>query len=550
MKKCLLFLFIGATMSLSAQWRYYEEVFSVQKTADIEYGVNIDFLLSDLTDPVQIGADVTALKTAVATAQPIPAHFFTPGDTSSDVKVTSLKMDVYEPANDSKTDRPVVIYVHTGNFLPPVLNGSPLGDKADPVAVELCERWAKRGFVAVSHNYRLGWNPIATTEAERRGTLLNAVYRALHDTKHLVRHLKDNASTYGIDPNKIVLYGQGSGGYVALAYATLDRHAEITIQKFINPISSPPASYVDTAQVGNLDGFNGLLNLYLPSATSADVSMTVNAGGALADTSWLEAGDVPMVSFQCPRDPFAPFDNGIVVVPTTQGNVVEVQGPNEFMLKVNALGNNSVFNSAGLNDPYTLAAQAKYNQTIPFFLPPPNDNLDINAGIDGVFPFILPLGASRFQNQGSPWEWWDPNSPAAMATPPGGSMTTHQSSLLSNPNMSETKGKTYVDTIMGYSLPRMFLALSLDSTNISIDENELNNAISVYPNPIQNVLYIDVKDPDVKTVDVEILDITGRSVARLPINDGAVETSQLKSGTYVIHINTNKGVLTRKVLKR
>src|SRR5690606_31929702 len=167
------------------------------------------------------------------------------------------------------------------------------------------------------------------------------------------------SNTYGIDASKIILYGQGSGGYVALAYATMDKYAEISITKFINPFSSTP--YVDTATVGNLEGTNGLLNLYVDNGMSTDINFVVNAGGALADTSWLEAGDAPMVSFHCVRDPFAPFNEGTVRVPTTLEDVVDVQGAGVFMAKANSLNNNSSYQQGfTYNDAYTASARAKY----------------------------------------------------------------------------------------------------------------------------------------------------------------------------------------------
>ena len=69
-------------------------------------------------------------------------------------------MDIYQPpASDTETSRPTFIYIHTGNFLPPLYNGGITGDKIDSSAVNVCKQMAKRGYVAVSINYRLGWNP-------------------------------------------------------------------------------------------------------------------------------------------------------------------------------------------------------------------------------------------------------------------------------------------------------------------------------------------------------------------------------------------------------
>ena len=100
----------------------------------------------------------------------------------------------------------------------------------------------------------------------------------------------------------------------------------------------------------------GAFNLYQSPSTDVRVQAVVNAGGALADTSWLEAGDAPMITFQAVRDPFAPFNEGIVVVPTTNGNVVEVQGANLFIQKANAIGNNDAIKNMPANDEYNKKA--------------------------------------------------------------------------------------------------------------------------------------------------------------------------------------------------
>ena len=180
----------------------------------------------------------------------------------------------------------------------------------------------------------------------------------------MVRVLKADASNLGIDPNRVVLFGEGSGGYVALAYVTLDKWAEVEIPKFINPATT--TSFVDSNLVGNIEGLGGNLNLYVGNGQSTEVDMCINMGGALADLSWLEAGDASMISFQCVRDPFAPFGNGTVVVPTTQDDVVDVSGANVFQVKANSLGNNNAWINNTYNDPITLAARARYGVTYPY----------------------------------------------------------------------------------------------------------------------------------------------------------------------------------------
>src|SRR5690606_5638451 len=79
--------------------RYLTEVFTndqITVTPNLIYGTNIDFLTSNLGSP-NVPAEVVELQTAVSTGQPIPAAYFNPADGSTALKVTNLRMDVYQP---------------------------------------------------------------------------------------------------------------------------------------------------------------------------------------------------------------------------------------------------------------------------------------------------------------------------------------------------------------------------------------------------------------------------------------------------------------------
>ena len=553
----LLFSFL-ASASL-AQKRYIDPIYSdadIEVTSDVKYATNISFLLSKFSNQAQVIEDLTAIKTALATGQPIPKAYFDPRDASSDIKVENLNMDVYRAKSDvdSKTDRPVVIYLHTGNFLPPVINGSPCGVKTDSSAIVLCTEWAKRGYVAVSMEYRGGWNPLAGSEEERKGQLLNAVYRAIHDVKQGVSVIRTEAAgsnTYGIDASNITLYGEGTGGYVALGYLTLDKYPEMELPKFINPLSNK--SYIDTAQVGLIDGSRGLLNLYQSPKTDVTVQAVVNAGGALADTSWLNAGDAPMITFQAVRDPFAPFNEGIVVVPTTNGNVVEVQGGNLFIQKANAIGNNDVIKNMPADDEYNKKARSHYGNTIDYIYPAPGDKMTINNDVEGLFPIIRPITDDLYNNRSGPWQWWDPESPYATAevSPdnlPG--VTVHMASLPGNPDMGPEKGRTFIDTIMGYMCPRIAV-INGDYTvdQLSVNDKLPSNAANIYPNPAKNEITISV-DNQFNVQSIRLMDITGREVKNITANNIVrINVSDLQSGYYMINIQTSEGLISSKLIK-
>ena len=559
-KKLQFFTFIGGmtlAVNASAQ-RYLTEIFDnseIQITSNVIYATNIDFLTSDfLTDTAQVADELIELQTAAALGTEIDTAYFNPADVTTEVKVTNIKMDIYQPnqAIDSIENRPVIIFIHTGNFLPEIINGGITGDKIDSAGVNLCKQWAKRGFVAVSADYRLGWNPISSDENVRRGTLLNAVYRAIHDIKMCVRNLKSNASDYNINPDEICLYGQGSGGYVVNAYVTLDQVAEYFLEKFIDPITN--SSFINSDLVGEINGYGGALNLYQNDDVSSQIAFSANAGGALADSSWVDGGEPPHVSIHCVRDPFAPFGRGTVIVPTTNEDVVEVDGSNIMINRYNFFGNNASFaDILPLNDDFTERARSLYGVTLPYLYPAPNDQITIIADNEGLFPVVLPISTlGTFANQSDPWNWWDFNTLQAVVDGTNNALGTdydaalfNEQGLAGNPGMGSVKGLTYIDTIQGYLIPRIVRSLNLITSIEEIDGIKFE--VNLYPNPSANEVTVSVANKTIETL--ELRDINGRLI----FNDNVGKSSytfnrKLPKGLYNITLKLKEGNLVKKLV--
>ncbi len=570
-----LFAFIG-TGTVDAQKRFLDEVFTdseiiIQK--DIIYGVNTDFFLSDFSNVSNVISDVITLKTLQATNQPFPQKYFVPnvllppGDSTA-IKLAALKMDVYfpNPGIDTMAARPVIVMLHTGSFIPTPKNGQATGSKADSSIVENAKLWAKKGFVAVAINYRGGWNPISGDAVVRRSTLLNAVYRAIHDAKQAVRVIKqtkDQGDPFAIDTDKFVIYGQGTGGYIALAYVTLDKPGEITIPKFLDPNTGN--SYIDTTAVGNYDGYDTQtqpsISFYLDTFNySNEVQMCVNAGGSLADSSWLEAGDPAMVTIMCVRDPFAPFDHGTVIVPVTGEDVVDVDGPNVYIPRANKFGNNDAFYNLDFGaDPYTKRARSLYGTTWDYIKQPPMDKITIDSDADGLFPIIKPLGASEFENTGAPWDWWslaDLTASVQMWNAMTGdnldANAINNSGLASNPNGNDAShGRSYVDTIQGYANPRIMRVLQIGDYEgiVSVREpHRVNELYAMYPNPAGSFVELLGKQGAINSV--EIYDITGKLVMQnaYRLTQVRIDVSSLPSGVYFINAETDSGSFMEKLI--
>ena len=568
------FLF-GIAIEGEAQTRYLDEVFDqVTIQANVPFGFNVDALRTNFADQAAYGADYAAVSQFILAGDPVPTNYFlsngslAPGLQTA-LKLFPLNMDIYTPAGDVITDRPVIIYLHTGNFLPPIINGGISGSKADSVVVNLCKKWARSGYTVAAIGYRLGWNPVSTIADVRRGTLLQAVYRAIHDTQTAVRFLRSTVAgtnQFGINPEQIVLYGQGTGGYVAQAYATLnDYNTEVVIDKFIGEDGLP---YVLEARDGNIDGGPGVVRLPDPlqiAGIDRSISMSINAGGALADISWLNAGEPPMVSIHAIRDPFAPFDDGIVVVPTTNENVVAVSGANVFIQQAKDLGNNDAFKNIPSNDPYTNRARSLYGETFDYILDS-QPTITVSESPEGLFPILVPintLNGNRFTNESGPWDWWDfatlqavvAGTNAALGltgTPAAYNADTYNAQgLAGNPGMGPQKGMAYIDTIQGYANPRIMCVLDLEGAiceAVSTENTPQANATVIFPNPSNDALTI--RNSEFMIRRVELFDITGKLVSGQIVNanEFRMERGNLGHGVYMMTITFDNQIITKKVL--
>jgi hypothetical protein len=85
-----------------------------------------------------------------------------------------------------------------------------------------------------------------------------------------------------------------------------------------------------------------------------------------------------------------------------------------------------------------------------------------------------------------------------------------------------------------------------------LTENPLD-AISVYPNPTDNELFVDMKNIDEAITSIEILDLSGKVLQVVPANQGAIvkmNTAFLAQGMYQIRILSDDYAITKRFVKK
>lgn len=124
---------------------------------------------------------------------------FAPADPAAGLD-QALRLDLYEPAGDSATGRPVVIWIHGGGF----------SDGNRGQMVPYATDSARRGYVAASIDYRL------------LGEGAQGIVAAVEDARRAVRWFRDNAVELGVDPERISMGGYSAGAVTSLSAAYFD----------------------------------------------------------------------------------------------------------------------------------------------------------------------------------------------------------------------------------------------------------------------------------------------------------------------------------------
>ncbi|NNV55579.1 alpha/beta hydrolase [Limnovirga soli] len=197
----------------------------------------------------------------------------------------ALTMDIYQPTNAKAGKKyPLVINVHGGGFYS--------GDKAS--AGSKCQIYADSGFVAVTINYRLGWNGAGAASCQGDTTSLNeAMYRAVQDINASLRYLVAHADEYNIDPNWIFVSGASAGGVVV-------QTSSYENDKYMQ--SRYPAVAAKLGGVQNAG--NNLINTYT-------IKGICSIAGALPDSALINASKaIPTIFFQGGADDVVPVDHG------------------------------------------------------------------------------------------------------------------------------------------------------------------------------------------------------------------------------------------------
>jgi hypothetical protein len=82
----------------------------------------------------------------------------------------------------------------------------------------------------------------------------------------------------------------------------------------------------------------------------------------------------------------------------------------------------------------------------------------------------------------------------------------------------------------------------------SVKLNEISSLLLISPNPVINELRIE--GGELRINGVEIVDLSGKTIYKFRGTRNLINVSTLSQGIYVVKIETDKGIVTKKIVKK
>ncbi len=205
----------------------------------------------------------------------------------------ALRLDIARPTACAGQKIPLVIHVHGG--------GWSAGDKAGVFQTSYARMFFQLGFAVASINYRL--SPAWHFPAH------------IHDCKLAVRFLRKNAQLFGIDPDRIGIWGGSAGGHLVSLMGTADDSDGLE-GPGLSSFSSRPQAVVDHFGPTDLAAFvagtpyqtTTIIN-FLGCAPSDCPDLARQASPA----SFVTADDPPLLIIHGDKDPIVPYSQAEIL---------------------------------------------------------------------------------------------------------------------------------------------------------------------------------------------------------------------------------------------
>jgi acetyl esterase/lipase len=156
------------------------------------------------------------------------------------VQGTDLEVHIFYPEgmHDNGGSYPAIAFFHGGGWAG--------GDPSE--FFEACDRYARKGMVTLSFQYRLSVN-VDGSVPHPGITLVECV----KDARSAMRWIREHAGELGVDPDRLAACGQSAGGQLALSTALAGHVNEYTDNLSVSP--APNALILYSSNVNTLEAW-------------------------------------------------------------------------------------------------------------------------------------------------------------------------------------------------------------------------------------------------------------------------------------------------------
>lgn len=106
---------------------------------------------------------------------------------------------------------------------------------------------------------------------------------------------------------------------------------------------------------------------------------------------------------------------------------------------------------------------------------------------------------------------------------------------------------TNLSGILGGSFPSCAWTMRSEEI-LGVKENALSK-VEVYPNPSSGIVNVSIPD-NIEVYGSGLFDMTGKKIENIQLINNSINISSLSKGVYLLRVETSKGVLARKILRK
>ena len=197
-----------------------------------------------------------------------------------------LKLDVYQ-RRGATTPQPTIIYMHGGFWA--------AGNKEG--AVMNLMPWFEMGWNVVNVEYRLAKVALAPA--------------ALEDCMCALRFIGNQAKTYNVDVNRIVVTGESAGGHLALSLGMIPESAGFA-RECEGPALPKPAAVINWYGVTDvMDVIDGPHKANIAATWLGSLPNREELAKRLSPMTYVRPGLPPILTIQGDADTTVPYEQGV-----------------------------------------------------------------------------------------------------------------------------------------------------------------------------------------------------------------------------------------------